>query len=157
MGMLASKPADPAAAVKAAAANSLSVIGVGMTIRGDVETAGVVKVEGTVEGHVTAGTQALVARGGVVKGDIETGEAIIGGTVAGAVHAADRVEIQSGAAVQGDITTRRIAVAEGATLNGQVRMGEPVDQATRPRPGGQGAGTNRPPVPVTRVAVSPGQ
>lgn len=157
MGMLASKSPDAAAAAKAAAAHSLSVVGVGMIIRGDVETQGVVKIEGTVEGHVIAGTQALVAKGGVVRGDIETGEAVIGGLVAGAVQAAERVEIQSGATVQGDITTRRIAVAEGAILNGQVRMGEPVDRSGA-RDKALTANVTpigRPPVPVARVAVSP--
>lgn len=141
----------------AAAATSLSVIGVGMSVRGDVETAGVVKVEGVVDGHVIAGSQVLVAKGGVVKGDIETGEAVIGGEVAGGVHASERVEIQAGAVIQGDITTRRIAVAEGATLNGHIRMGDAAGHpATKPRqPAGQVPSMSRPSVPVARVAVSP--
>ncbi len=143
---------------KTNAATSLSVIGVGMSVRGDVETAGVVKVEGVVDGHVIAGSQVLVAKGGVVKGDIETSEAVIGGEVAGAVSAAERVEIQAGAIIQGDITTRRISVAEGATLNGHIRMGDLADRqaATKPRaPAGQVPSMNRPSVPVARVAVSP--
>jgi cytoskeletal protein CcmA (bactofilin family) len=163
MGMFSTKSgADGAAAAKAqAAVNSLSVIGVGMVIRGDIETAGVVKVEGTVEGHVIAGTQVLVAKGGIVKGDVETREAIIGGEVAGAVAARDRVEIQAGAAVQGDITTKRIAVAEGASLNGQIRMGELAERAVVSRtkgavpPPAPPPGVQRPSVPVARVAVSP--
>ena len=160
MGILASKPAgDAAAAARAAAAlNRLSVVGVGMTIRGDVETAGVVKIEGTVEGHVIGGMQVLVAKGGVVKGDIETKEAIIGGTVSGAVQGGERVEIQAGATVQGDITTKRIAVAEGASMNGQVRMGESLDRVVvkgKAAAPASVASMTRPSVPVARVAVSP--
>jgi cytoskeletal protein CcmA (bactofilin family) len=151
-----SSEARAAEAKQAAAAQSLSVIGVGMTIRGDIETAGVVKVEGTVEGHVVAATQVLVAKGGIVKGDVETREAIIGGEVAGAVAARERVEIQAGATVQGDITTRRIAVAEGATLNGQIRMGEQVERPKTKTPvPAPGPSLTRPSVPVARVAVSP--
>lgn len=161
MGVFSSKSGgEAAAAAKAQAAiNSLSVIGVGMVIRGDIETAGVVKVEGTVEGHVIAGTQVLVAKGGVVKGDVDTKEAIIGGEVAGAVAARERVEIQAGAGVQGDITTKRISVAEGATLNGQIRMGEVSERSVVAR--GKAAppppvpSIQRPSVPVARVAVSP--
>ncbi len=143
---------------KTTAATSLSVIGVGMSVRGDVETAGVVKVEGVVDGHVIAGSQVLVAKGGVVKGDIETSEAVIGGEVAGAVSATERVEIQAGAVIQGDITTRRISVAEGATLNGHIRMGELAERqaAMKPRtPAAPVPSMNRPSVPVARVAVSP--
>jgi cytoskeletal protein CcmA (bactofilin family) len=106
------------------AATSLSIVGAGMTVRGDLETDGVVKVEGTVDGHVKAGMQVLVAKGGVVHGDIETTEAVVGGAVNGSIRAKERVEVQTGASVEGDITTRRIAVAEGASLNGLIKMGD---------------------------------
>ena len=123
----------PAGAGRAAAppAAGLSIIGAGMTVQGDVETAGVVKVEGTIVGHVRARQQVLVAKGGQIDGDIDTAEAVIGGLVHGAVAAQQRVEIQAGATVQGDVTTRRIAVAEGAVLNGMVKMRE-ADDAERP-------------------------
>jgi cytoskeletal protein CcmA (bactofilin family) len=159
VAIFASKSSSDAAAAarQAAASNSLSVIGAGMVIRGDVDTAGVVKVEGTVEGHVIAGTQVLVAKGGTVKGDIETREAVIGGDVAGAVNSSERVEVQAGATVQGDITTRRILVAEGAMLNGQIRMGDVPDRATRKSVANAAPvpSISRPSVPVARVAVSP--
>jgi len=106
------------------AAASLSIVGSGMTVRGDLETDGVVKVEGTVDGHVKARAQVLVAKGGVVHGDIETIEVVVGGKVNGAIRASERVEVQAGASVDGDVTTRRISVAEGGTLNGHIRMGE---------------------------------
>lgn len=138
------------------AAASLSIIGAGMTVLGDVETSGVVKVEGAVNGQVKANAQVLVAKGGHIDGDVETGEAVIAGIVHGSIRAAQRVEIQAGAVVQGDITTRRILVAEGAVLNGAVRMGDadqaevaapnrPAAQPTLPRPSG----------PLAPVAVSP--
>ncbi len=140
----------------APAAASLSIIGAGMTVLGDVETSGVVKVEGAVNGHVKASGQVLIARGGHIDGDVDTGEAVVAGIVHGSIQAAQRVEIQAGAVVQGDITTRRILVAEGAVLNGAVRMGDadqaeasgpnrPVAQPTLPRPSG----------PLAPVAVSP--
>jgi cytoskeletal protein CcmA (bactofilin family) len=110
----------------AAPIGGLSIIGAGMTVRGDLETAGVVKVEGTVDGHVRAKAQVLIARGGLVHGDVETAEAVVGGKVNGAIKASERVEVQPGASVDGDITTRRIAVAEGGSLNGLIRMEESV-------------------------------
>ena len=105
-------------------AGGLSIIAVGMTVRGDLESNGTVKVEGNVDGHVQARNQVLVAKGGSVSGDIDAREAVIGGSAHGAIRALERVEIQSGAVVNGDITTRRISVAEGGALNGLIRMGE---------------------------------
>jgi cytoskeletal protein CcmA (bactofilin family) len=119
-----------------AGAPGLSIVGSGMTVQGDVDTGGVVKIEGSVNGHVHATQQVLVAKGGRIDGDIETGEAMIAGVVHGAVRAQQRVEIQAGAIVEGDVTTRRILVAEGAVLNGAVRM---VGEHEEAAPAEQGA------------------
>lgn len=145
------------------AATSLSIVGAGMTIRGDLETDGVVKVEGTVEGQVKAKSQVLVAKGGLVHGDIETTEAVVGGKVNGAIRAKERVEVQAGAFVEGDVTTRRIAVAEGGTLNGQIRMGDSA--WSRDERGSESKGGVRTPAvgvpvrpsaaPMARVAMPP--
>ncbi len=145
----------------------LSIIAVGLTVRGDLDSNGTVKVEGAVEGHVTTRAQVLVAKGGIVHGDVEAVEAIVGGTVTGAIRASERVEIQNGAVVSGDVTTRRIMVAEGASLNGQVRMGEgavserpAINRGEPTRPAASVAATqvpSRPSVPIARVAVPPRQ
>jgi cytoskeletal protein CcmA (bactofilin family) len=134
----------------------LSIIGAGMTVHGDVETAGVVKIEGVVNGHVSAGQQVLVAKGGQIDGDVDTGEAVICGAVRGAVRAQQRVEVQAGATVQGDVTTKRIAVAEGAVINGMVKMGD-VEETARAMPQRPLAQPTlpRPSTSLARVAVPP--
>jgi len=148
--------AAPSARGNQPGATGLSIIGLGMTVHGDIETAGVVKVEGIVNGNVTAGQQVLVAKGGQIDGDVDTGEAIVGGSVHGSVRAAGRVEIQAGAVVQGDVTTKRILVAEGAVLNGTIRMGdlEESAKAAPPRPVVQPT-LPRPSTPIARPAVPP--
>ena len=59
----------------------LSIIACGTTIIGDIETDGVVKIEGRVQGTIRAGGQVLVAKGGVIQGDVFTREAVIGGEI----------------------------------------------------------------------------
>ena len=104
----------------------LSVIAPGMRVEGELVTDGVVKIEGTVVGSVRADQQVLVAKGGLVEGDIHTKEAIVGGEVRGSVLATERVEVQASSVVQGDIVTQRIVVHEGGEVNGHLRMGEEV-------------------------------
>jgi cytoskeletal protein CcmA (bactofilin family) len=104
---------------------ALSIISAGTTVVGDVDTPGVVKVEGRVQGTVRA-SQILLAKGGVIEGNLLTKEAVLGGEVNGSVQADERVEIQSTALVNGDIVTRRIAVAEGGQVNGVVTTGDPA-------------------------------
>ena len=101
---------------------ALTIIATGTRLVGDVESDGVVKVEGEIAGTVRAERQVLVARGGVVRGDIITAEAVLGGEVQGGVTASDRVEVQAGAAVHGDIATERLIVQEGGEVNGLVKM-----------------------------------
>lgn len=103
----------------------LSIVAVGMEITGRLDTNGVVKVEGTVRGSIRAERQVLVAKGGVVEGDVFTREAIIGGAVSGAIYADERVEVQTLSTINGDITTQKLMVQEGGDVNGNVRMENP--------------------------------
>lgn len=99
-----------------------SIIAADMTVIGDLETQGVVRIEGRVRGTVRVGGQVLVAAGAVIEGDLHTEEAVIAGQVSGAIIARERVELQATAVVAGDIHTPRIAVVEGAKVSGEVKM-----------------------------------
>ena len=99
-----------------------SIIASDMTVIGDLETEGVVRIEGRVKGNVKVGAQILVAQGATIEGDLHTQEAVIAGTVTGGIHASDRVELQATAVVAGDIHTARIAIVEGAKVAGEVKM-----------------------------------
>jgi cytoskeletal protein CcmA (bactofilin family) len=114
-------------------AGGLSIVAFGMTVNGDLDSQGTVKVEGAVNGQIRSRGQVLVARDGAVVGDIEAREAIVGGVVQGSIRAEERVEVQAGASIEGDITTRRIMVAEGGLLNGLVHMAESVVEAQSPK------------------------
>ncbi len=104
---------------------ALTIIAPGTRVVGEIHTSGVVKVEGVVSGMVQADRQVLVARGGVVEGDIRSTEAIVGGRVEGGVSATDRLEVQAGACVKGDVNTRCLVVQEGGEVNGLVNMTSP--------------------------------
>jgi cytoskeletal protein CcmA (bactofilin family) len=99
-----------------------SIIASDMTVIGDLETDGVVRVEGRVKGAVRVGSQVLVAAGAVIEGDLHTQEAIIAGQVSGAINARERVELHATAMVAGDIHTPRISIVEGARVTGEVKM-----------------------------------
>ncbi len=109
---------------------AMSVVGAGMRIMGDVESNGIIKVEGTIDGTVRGARQVLLGRSGVINGDVHAGDAVVGGKIVGAIIASDRVEIQATASVEGDISTRSIVVFEGGSINGSVRMGEGARQAS---------------------------
>jgi cytoskeletal protein CcmA (bactofilin family) len=115
---------------------SLSIISAGMRITGDIESGGVIKIDGRVDGSVIGARQILLGRGGSIHGNVEADEVVIGGDVVGSVRATNRLELQGTATVNGDIDTKSIVVMEGAQITGHVRMSEMVAGGeTQPRSG----------------------
>jgi cytoskeletal protein CcmA (bactofilin family) len=115
-------PARPEVRSASPGESALSIIASGMRITGDIESAGVIKIDGQIDGSVTGARQVLLGRDAAVHGNVEAGEIVIGGVVDGAIVAAERLELQETAVVNGDIETTSIIVLEGATINGSVRM-----------------------------------
>ncbi|MEO6332051.1 MAG: polymer-forming cytoskeletal protein [Gemmatimonadaceae bacterium] len=111
--------------------SGLSVIGDRLTIRGEIDTDGTIRVDGRVEGGVHRAGMLIIGAGGGVVGDVEAGDVIVAGTIHGNVHATGRVEIEPGAAVHGEIRANNMLLREGAILHGQVSIGAaPVSTAT---------------------------
>ena len=126
------RDADLPAALRASGHEpKLSILAAGIKVIGEIQTEGVVKIEGEVEGSVRADGQVLVSRGGIVKGDIATRQAIIAGEVHGGIYADERVELHASSLIDGDITAPRIVVEEGGQVNGHIRMANP--QAVKQR------------------------
>lgn len=122
--------AEPRSGGAAAGESALSIVAHGMRIVGDIDSTGVVKIEGMVEGTIRGARQVLLGRQGEVKGDIFAREIVLGGRVEGTVVATDRVELQGTAFVSGDIQTKTIVVLEGGRINGSVRMDDSTATAS---------------------------
>jgi cytoskeletal protein CcmA (bactofilin family) len=137
-------PEKPDARPGAPAETALSIIAFGMKVHGDIDTNGVIKIEGTIEGTIRGARQVLVGRQGEIKGDVHSREVVVGGKVDGTITASERVEIQGSSAVSGDIYTKSIVVQEGGRINGAVRMDEAVRAAS-------GLRTDTKPLPVAVV------
>src|SRR5687768_15889008 len=93
-------------AAATAGATSMSIIGPGMTIVGDLTTDGKVRVEGRIQGTVRAGKEVIIGKGGEVHGDIVTEQAVVGGIVRGSISAENRLELQASCDIEGMIRAR---------------------------------------------------
>ena len=103
----------------------LSVLARGLHVTGEIQSDGIVSIEGRLDGTIRGTPKVFVAPGGVVVGDVSANEVVVGGTIEGNVSATARVELQPGAVVQGDVTTPRIVVHEGSEVNGHFWMERP--------------------------------
>jgi cytoskeletal protein CcmA (bactofilin family) len=110
--------------VAAAQDSVISIIGPGMSVVGDCETDGTLRVEGRIEGTIRAGKAVVVGKDGEVSGKIFTQDAILAGRVQGSIHAASRLEVQATARIDAEVRARRMQLEEGAEVNGTLIMGE---------------------------------
>ncbi len=109
-------------------------IGKSIVIKGDLSGNEDLVIEGKVEGKVDLPNNRLtLGAGGQVPAQVHAKNVVVIGRVAGNVSAGERLEIQASGIVEGDVEAPRLVVAEGAVLNGSVKMSV-KGAATQPRP-----------------------
>lgn len=120
--------------------NVISIVGPGMRIIGDCESADTIRIEGMIEGNVRAEKGVVIGKGGRVNGDIHTADARIAGSVKGLVTVNARLELEATAVVDGEIRTARMQLEEGGIINGAVSVGRQDAAAPAPTPIEKAAG-----------------
>ena len=94
----------------------------------DTEIVGTIKGEGEyifcgrVEGDCEIRGPVTLAAGGTWEGTMRAHDLIIAGHVEGDVIAAERVEVAGTARVSGSLAGQSIAVAEGAVIEGEIKV-----------------------------------
>jgi len=99
-----------------------TVIGVGLTIEGEITSDEEIDVQGTVRGTLTTSNVVSVAPGAAVEADVSASSLIVGGQVTGNVRAGERVDLQAGGKLIGDVKAARLTIADGASFKGNVDM-----------------------------------
>ena len=77
---------------------------------------------GTIEGDCDIDGPVTLADGGRWKGTIKATDIVVAGVVEGDVMARQRVEITGTARVAGSLSGNSIAVAEGAVIEGEIKV-----------------------------------
>lgn len=98
-----------------------TIIGPESALTGDLASKGTVRIDGRVEGNVSADSL-IIGETGNLAGDVNVREIIVGGRVAGTIHATDGVDIQRKGQVCGDIFAARLTIAEGGRFDGRSTM-----------------------------------
>ena len=101
-----------------------------MTIEGDADTDGSLRIEGTIRGDVRAGKSVVIGKDGLLEGSLYTQDAVIAGRVLGAVYAESYLELQATSEISGEIQVRRMHVEDGCAIQGRVTVRPNVDHST---------------------------
>lgn len=115
-----------------ARSHTVSVLGMGMTVTGDISGEGELRIEGRVEGSVSTDGCVIVEASGEVLGDIEAAEIIASGKVSGKITSSGSVRLQSGCVIAADVEAATICLEEGGIVNGRLNMGSPKTSSRQP-------------------------
>jgi cytoskeletal protein CcmA (bactofilin family) len=105
---------------------SLNTIAKGTVVTGDIQSEGIIRIDGTVKGKIRSKAKIAVGKSGHIEGEIWCDEADVEGQVTGKVHVVNRLTIRSQGKVNGDIQTGKLVVEPGAQFNGTCSMGAQI-------------------------------
>lgn len=105
------------------AAGSSAYLGKGSRITGKLAFEGPVRIEGHVEGEITAQDTLTIGEAAVVVAQISGNAVVIQGRVTGDVVARKRLEIRAPGRLIGNIVTPSLVIHEGVVFEGQCTMG----------------------------------
>jgi cytoskeletal protein CcmA (bactofilin family) len=98
------------------------VLGPRDSLVGTLTVDGDVRIEGTLDGEVTATGEVNVHTTGTARAQIAANDIVINGSVDGSSVAKDLVSIGESAVVTGEVRAARLRVDEGASINATISM-----------------------------------
>lgn len=103
---------------------ALTFIGKGSEVKGDLNVAGNLRVDGIVRGNVRAEGDVEVSLGGVIEGNsVSARNIIVHGTVKATLTAQEQLRIHSQGEVEGDVTAQALDIESGARFIGHSNTG----------------------------------
>ena len=114
-----------------AASEQKSFITKATCITGEISGKGDLRLDNQMNGVITLKGLLFIGKDCLFSGRAEADHIIVEGRVEGRIKALDKIEIRAGSHVQGKIVCQRIAIAEGAFLDGEVKSkkGNPLAPA----------------------------
>jgi cytoskeletal protein CcmA (bactofilin family) len=105
---------------------STTIVGAGTVIRGNIESDGDIRIDGTLIGNLLAKAKVLIGTEGMVEGDIIGQAADVLGKVTGQLKINELLQLRGNSKVSGEIYAGKLEVEPTATFNGNCHMGANV-------------------------------
>ncbi len=105
-----------------------SIIPPGTKFKGTIIGSEGVRISGQFEGKIKSERLVRIEKEGRIDGTINSPYVIIEGKLNGNIESAEQVELRIEGRVIGNINTAKIAIAEGSSLQGEVRVSRKEDK-----------------------------
>jgi len=104
--------------------NPDTIVGKGVEIKGTLQTAGDIQVNGAFSGKIITQGDVVVGEHAFVEADISGDNVYVSGEVIGDIHAIDKIQILETGRVTGNVTSSALAIEAGGILKGSSTMHE---------------------------------
>ena len=98
------------------------LLGKGSRLTGKLMLDGPGRIEGRVEGEISARGMLIIGEGAVVNAQVNCTSVVVQGRVTGDITASARLEMRGGCEVIGNVSTPSLVIQEGAVFQGQCAM-----------------------------------
>ena len=99
-------------------------LGQGSRVEGKLSFDGSVRIDGQVDGEITAKDTVTIGETAVINAQIQANTVIVHGRVQGDISARKRVELRAPARLTGNLATPSLVIHEGVVFEGNCKMGE---------------------------------
>jgi cytoskeletal protein CcmA (bactofilin family) len=113
------------------ASETVSHIGKGAEVTGEVSFAGEMLVDGTIKGKINSESVLVIGPDGKVDAEVNIRKIVISGEFHGIIRASDRVQIHKDGKVFGEIFTPCFIIEAGALFEGRCSMGNSQKTAAK--------------------------
>ena len=108
-------------------------LGKGSKITGKIALDGPGRIEGQVEGEITAQDTLTVGEGAILNATVNGTSIVVHGRITGDINARARLELKAGSKVFGNVKAPSLVIQEGAAFEGQCSMGTSEQRAEKER------------------------
>jgi cytoskeletal protein CcmA (bactofilin family) len=94
----------------------------GTRIKGDIESKGFFRIDGTIEGTISKPSKVVLGKSGLIKGELTCEHADIEGRFEGKLNVTGTLTLKATAHIDGEVVVGKLAVEPGATFNATCAM-----------------------------------
>ena len=105
-----------------------NLISSGTNIKGDIEAAGDIRVDGAITGTLKSSGKVVIGLQGCVDGVVICKNADISGKVKGSIMVEELTSLKSTSQLEADLCTRQLFIEVGAIFTGKCIMGQKPDK-----------------------------
>ena len=103
---------------------SVNMLGAGTTIKGDIQSNGDFRIDGTLLGSINSKGKIVIGETGNVEGEVVCRNADVSGKVKAQITVSELLTLKATAKLSGEITTSKLSIEPGAKFSGTCNMSE---------------------------------